>query len=235
MPDWLMTYLASLQSGVMRGLATELRSGGLGTLVLAYALGALHALTPGHGKAALATYFLGREARLAHGLRIASSAAMLHVLSGFAAFLLLRFVIGQPPSITGRASPTFTAFGYGFIALAGALMLFQSFRPAKGHAHGGAALTAGIGLLPCPLTISVLGFAWVQSNGAMVAAVLIALSLGIATTIGLVALLAILARDRVGVLLADRLPEIERAARIFQAVAGLIIVVLALYAIAALR
>ena len=40
MPDWLMTYLASLQSGVMRGLATELRSGGLGTLVLAYALGA---------------------------------------------------------------------------------------------------------------------------------------------------------------------------------------------------
>ena len=49
MPDWLIVYLGSLQAGVMRGLAAELRAGGVGTVTLAFTLGAVHALTPGHG------------------------------------------------------------------------------------------------------------------------------------------------------------------------------------------
>ena len=112
----------------MRGLAAELRAGGLGTVALAFTLGAVHALTPGHGKAALTAYFLGREARIGKGLRVALSAALLHVLSGFAAFLVLRFAVGQAPSMFGRGSPTFTAFGYALIVLAGAMMLYQSVR-----------------------------------------------------------------------------------------------------------
>lgn len=44
-------------------------------------------------------------------------------------------------------------------------------------------LTGGIGLLPCPLTISVLAFAWIQGTAVMVAVVLATLALGIATTI----------------------------------------------------
>ena len=55
MPDWF-GYLASLQGGVVRSLATELRAGGINTAALAFALGALHALTPGHGKAARIGY-----------------------------------------------------------------------------------------------------------------------------------------------------------------------------------
>src|SRR5262245_52731639 len=34
--DWLMGYLASLQEGILRNLAAELRAGGLGTAVLAF-------------------------------------------------------------------------------------------------------------------------------------------------------------------------------------------------------
>jgi hypothetical protein len=75
MPDWLITYLGSLQGGIVRTLAAEMRAGGLGTAWLAFGLGALHALTPGHGKAALAAYFLGREARIGKGVRIALMAA----------------------------------------------------------------------------------------------------------------------------------------------------------------
>jgi ABC-type nickel/cobalt efflux system permease component RcnA len=162
MLDWLMPYLASLQGGVLRNLAAELRAGSLGTAAFAFILGALHALTPGHGKAMLAAYFLGQEARIGKGLGVTLSAALLHVVSGFAAFLVLRVLLGQLPSMLGRNPPTFTVIGYGLIVLAGAVMLVQSLRPATGvHTHGGAvALTAGIGLLPCPLTISVLGFAW---------------------------------------------------------------------------
>ncbi len=180
MPDWLNIWLAQIQGGIMNTLAAELRAGGIATAWLAFTLGALHALTPGHGKAALAAYMLGHDSRIGKGLRIALTAALLHVLSGLLVFLVIRFVIGKSPLLFGRPSPSFTAVGYGLIVLAGLIMLVQSLRSSRGqHGDGGHALTAGIGLLPCPLTISVLGFAWSQSSMAMVALVLVSLGLGI--------------------------------------------------------
>ena len=119
MPDWLFVWLGQVQGEIVRTLAAELRAGGLGTAGLAFGLGALHALTPGHGKTALAAYFVGHEARVAKGLRVALLAALLHVLSGFAVFLVLRFIVGQVPSLSGRGSPMFAVIGYGLIALAG--------------------------------------------------------------------------------------------------------------------
>jgi nickel/cobalt transporter (NicO) family protein len=228
MPDWLIAYLGSLQGAIVRTLAAEMRAGGLGTAWLAYGLGALHALTPGHGKAALAAYFLGREARVGKGVRIALTAALLHVLSGFAVFLVLRFIVGQAHSITGRGSPTFTLLGYGLIIFAGAVMLFQSLRPASAGHDGAHALTGGIGLLPCPLTISVLGFAWVQGTALMVGVVLVSLALGIATTIGIVAVVTILTRHTLGQAIAHRLPQLERGARVMQGIAGVVIIVIGL-------
>jgi cytochrome c biogenesis protein CcdA len=95
----------------------------------------------------------------------------------------------------------------------------QSLRPTADH-DGATTLTAGIGLLPCPLTISVLGFAWAQGTAIMIGLVLVALALGIATTIGLVAVAAIIGRHTLGVVLLDRLPQLERASRVLQGVAG---------------
>lgn len=230
MLDWLMGYLASLQAGILRNLAAELRAGGLGTAVLAFLLGALHALTPGHGKLALGTYFLGQEVRVVRGLRVTLSAALLHVLSGFAVFLLFRFIIGQPPSLLGRPSPAFTAAGYGLIVLAGLMMLVQCLRPGSRY-NGTPALIGGIGLLPCPLTISVLGFAWVQSSAVMVGLVLLSLALGISLTIGTVAVLAILLRSTAGAALAGWVSPLERGARIVQGLAGVMIMAVGLYAI----
>jgi ABC-type nickel/cobalt efflux system permease component RcnA len=233
MPDWLMHYLASVQGGVLKSLAVELRAGSSGTAALAFALGALHALTPGHGKAVLAAYFLGQDARVGKALRVTLSAALLHVVSGFMVFLVLRVMLGQIPSLLGRNSPTFTAVGYGLIVLAGAVMLLQSLRSGSG-AHGSTyALTAGVGLLPCPLTISVLGFAWAQSSGLMVGLVLLSLALGISLTIGCVTLLAILARNTIAEPLAHRLPQLERGARIVQGAAAVIIIALGIYTMVA--
>lgn len=224
MPDWLITYLGWLQGDIVRTLAAEMRAGGLGTAWLAFGLGALHALTPGHGK--LAAYFLGRKARIGKGVRIALVAALLHVLSGFAAFVVLRLFVSQAHSITGRGSPTFTVLGYGLIIVAGAVMLFQSVRPASAGHDAAHVLTGGIGLLPCPLTISVLGFAWVQGTAIMVMVVLAGLALGIATTIGIVAVVTILARNTLGHALAQRLPQLERGARVLQGAAGVAIIVI---------
>lgn len=225
-----MTSLGGLQRSMVTTLAAELRAGGLLTAVFAFLLGAVHALTPGHGKAALAAYFLGQDAKLATGVRVALSAAFLHVIMGFVAFLVLRFVLSQAPIMTARGSPFFAASGYGLILFAGALMVFQGLRPVAVGAHPHL-LTAGIGLLPCPLTITVLGFAWAQGADLMIAVVLIALAMGIASTIGIVALLAIVLRHTVGQALAERLRGFERAARYFQVGAGVLIMVLAGYAI----
>ena len=107
-------------------------------------------------------------------------------------------------------------------------MLLQSLRKLQPHDGEPHALTAGIGLLPCPLTISVLGFAWIQTNGAMVAVVLIALAMGIATTIGSVALISILGRRMMGAALAGYLPRLERSARILQGAAGAAIALIGL-------
>ena len=225
-----MAFLGGLQRTVVSGLAAELRTGGLFTAVLAFALGALHALTPGHGKAALAAYFLGQEAKIATGIRVTLAASILHVLMGAFAFVVLRFVVTQSPLMTGRNSPFFAVTGYSFILIAGAAMLVQSLRPTPSLARPHA-LTLGVGLLPCPLTITVLGFAWVQSTGAMVVVVLIALAAGIAFTIGTVALSSIVLRRLVGQTLAERVSGLEPVARYVQGAAGAIIVVIALYSI----
>jgi ABC-type nickel/cobalt efflux system permease component RcnA len=234
-PEWLIGYLSSLQGGIVRSLAAELRAGGLGTAALAFGLGAVHALTPGHGKAALAAYFLGKEARIGKGLYVSLSAALLHVLSGFAAFLVLRFAVGQAPSITGRVSPMFMIIGYGLIIAAGIVMLVQSLRPGHTTQDSAHALTAGIGLLPCPLTISVLGFAWAQGTAAMVALVLFSLALGIATTIGLVAIFAIMGRTIMGTALGNRVPQLDRGARVLQGMAAVAIIAIGVYTLVILR
>src|SRR5215218_4055047 len=147
-----MSYLSGLQRMAVSGLAAELRAGGAFAAILAFALGALHALTPGHGKAALAAYFLGKQAQIATGLRVALGAAFLHVLMGFAAFLVLRFLVTQRPFMAARGSPAFSLIGYGLVALAGVIMLIQSLPPSAAGLHPHI-LTIGVGLLPCPLTI----------------------------------------------------------------------------------
>jgi ABC-type nickel/cobalt efflux system permease component RcnA len=230
MPDWLAMFLSGLQRSTVNGLATELRAGGIFTAVLAFALGALHALTPGHGKSALTAYFLGQEARLGTGIRVALAASLLHVAMGDLAFIVLRFVVSQTPLMTGRGSPFFLVTGYGLILVAGIVMLVQSLRPASTAAHPHV-LTLGVGLLPCPLTISVLGFAWAQASGPSVMIVLMALAAGIAFTIGVVAVLAILLRRYAGHALAHRISGFALWGRRLQAMAGAAIIVIAIYSL----
>jgi len=45
MPDWLTIWLGLTEGGIIRTLAGELRTGGAAAAWLAFALGALHALT----------------------------------------------------------------------------------------------------------------------------------------------------------------------------------------------
>jgi ABC-type nickel/cobalt efflux system permease component RcnA len=65
----------------------------------------------------------------------------------------------------------------------------------------------------------------------MVAAVLLSLACGIALTIGAVALIAIAARRFAGPPIFRRISNMERGARVLQAVAGVLIAAIAAYSI----
>ena len=134
--------------------------------------------------------------------------------------------------IISLGSPVSMTFGYALIALAGAVTLGQSMRaPHQSRQDGAHALTASIGLLPCPLTISVLGFSWAQSHGAMFAVVILSLALGLSLTIGLVAVLAIAARYALGASAGGYFSQFERSGRVLQAFASLAMIAIAVGAI----
>jgi ABC-type nickel/cobalt efflux system permease component RcnA len=76
-------------------LASEVRAGGFGALALAFALGALHVLTPGHGKSVLTAYFLGKDVALTFG--IATTIGLVPVSA-----ILSRKLIGS--ALAARAS-----------------------------------------------------------------------------------------------------------------------------------
>lgn len=67
-------------------------------LAVAVGLGLVHALTPGHGKAVIFSYFLGHTASPLTGLRVAAGAAITH---GTIAVLLV-LVAGRVLSPLGR-------------------------------------------------------------------------------------------------------------------------------------
>ena len=62
-----------------------------------------------------------------------------------------------------------------------------------------------------------------------------ALAFGIAATIGIVAVFAILTRATMGAALAHQLPQLERGSRILQGIAAVAIIAIGLYTLATLR
>ncbi len=67
--------------GVLAGHALQLFEAGgyfVTGMAVAVALGLVHALTPGHGKAVIFSYFLGHNAHPFSGIKVAAEAAVTH-------------------------------------------------------------------------------------------------------------------------------------------------------------
>lgn len=169
-------------------------------MAVAVGLGLVHALTPGHGKAVIFSYFLGHAASPLAGVRVAAGAALTH---GTIAVLLV-LVAGRALSPLGRPSGAASllegAAGL-IVAAIGALYVVLAARSLRrplsdGHVAAGSRpfLSVAMGLLPCPLTIIVVGFA--INRGATLAGIVLAagISLGAAVTIGCFGLLGIALR-----------------------------------------
>ena len=199
----------------------------IAVLPLGVFLGALHALTPGHSKTVLATYVAGSTATVARGLAVAATLAVTHVFSAVAIALLalplMSHSLGQ-----GADSPLLADLSRGLLAAIGLWMVWRAWRhPVHGHAEG-PAVGVIAGLIPCPLTLFVMTYAMVREIPEAGLVFALAMMLGILTTLGGVAALSVLAREALSRLIESRGKSLARASRLFEGLAGVILIAIGL-------
>jgi ABC-type nickel/cobalt efflux system permease component RcnA len=193
--------------------------GGLLALLAAFAVGALHALAPGHGKAVAAGYLIGERGRVRHAVALGMTVALMHTGSVLALGLALYSAARAPDA--ARLSDTIALVSGVVFASLGLWLLARRWR-SRGHthdvvepdhAHGAAepshshepagiqslqgvvALGAAGGLLPSPSALLVLLTALAVGRVAYGLTLIVAFSLGLATTVTLVGVAVLRGRD----------------------------------------
>lgn len=191
--------------------------------------GAAHALTPGHGKAVLATYLAGSTSSVPRALATSFALSFTHITISVLIVLLslplVRFGFGAE---AGRA-PMLELISRGLLAAVGVWMIVRAVRSRPRHAgQANPAVGAMAGLIPCPLTLFVMTFALsrgVPQAGIAFAAVMMT---GVALVLAMVALAAVLLRRQMLQLLLSRPRLVGTVERTLQLLAGLILLVVAL-------
>jgi ABC-type nickel/cobalt efflux system permease component RcnA len=195
----------------------------LGSLLIASFWGAVHALTPGHGKALVAAYLVGTRGTPRHALLLGGTVTIAHTAGVFALGLvtlgLSAFVLPE------RLYPWLTLVSGLLVVLVGTSVLRQRLRTRRDaihhgdghhsradhpHGHHGGSTSRGIlgvgvaaGLLPCPSALVVLLSAIALHRIGLGLALIVAFSLGLAATVTAIGLVAVLARRTFGRLSLD--------------------------------
>src|SRR5918996_1849405 len=224
--------LLDLQRQIQQSLAHEFRaaresSSALRSLVLmsmAFAFGAVHAVTPGHGKSVVASYFLGQGAAPRRGLAMSAKVIATHVLSAIFLVLAATFLVDVSFGARPADFPIVRLVSYTGVTAVGGFLLWHALR--RDHAPATFQPTARegplpyfAGLAPCPLTTIIMVVA--LANGMIVLGLLVSLSmaLGMIVTVTLFALTVILSRRRLLEFLARHAVRVDGVARAL-AIAG---------------
>jgi nickel/cobalt transporter (NicO) family protein len=203
-----MNSLFDLQRWLYAGIAgnlDEVATRNLWTLIYAIsaamAFGAVHALTPGHGKTVLVSYYLGRPSDLRQGLLSGLILALTHVGTAVVLVLAGVVVVSRAFALGGR-TPAFETASATMITLIGGFLLWRALRsPQHVHERDGRALAFVTGLVPCPLTTFIMTYALVRGVIVLGLIVTAAMAVGMVATIGGFAMVTILARERCVLLL----------------------------------
>lgn len=201
-------------------------------LPMGIVFGAVHAMTPGHSKALLATYLTGSSAGITRGLTVSIALSVTHVT---VAVLIALFSLPLVSIMIGSAgsAPLLEDLSRGLLGVIGAWMLWSAlFRPPHVYAEQeGVAVGLMAGLIPCPLTLFVMTFAMsrgVPETGILFAVVMMT---GVALTLCTVALATIFFRTQIEKLLNTRPTLLNRTSKTVEAIAGVILVVVAIHEI----
>jgi ABC-type nickel/cobalt efflux system permease component RcnA len=184
----------------------ERAAAGEGVLVLlllaAFGWGALHALSPGHGKAMVAAYLVGTRGKPRHAVALGATVTVTHTIGVFALGLvtlaLSQYVLPEDlyPWLNLAAGLLVVAIGAG--------VLRSRIRHAKQHHHhhhhhdvtgrGLLGMGAAAGLIPCPSALVVLLAAVAQHEVALGMLLIVAFSLGLTGTLTALGLAVVYAR-----------------------------------------
>ena len=163
-------------------------------IALALALGAIHALTPGHGKSIILSYFLGHSARAIDGLIMAGRVAFSHSLTA----VLLVLLVGSAASKWGRpsgAAEILQLASYALITVLGLFYLYKAIKPRPPDVNSRPhALPYAVGVLPCPLTMLIVGNAIAAGSVVGGIGLAVVVAIGAAATISLFGASGILLR-----------------------------------------
>jgi nickel/cobalt transporter (NicO) family protein len=188
--------------------------------------GAIHALTPGHGKSILASYLLGSRLAMLRAFAVAAVLALTHVGSAVALALLAAPLVTRTLGGVGRA-PTLETISRGLLVAIGVWLIVRALR-GRAHPHGEGLMVGFVaGLVPCPLTLFAMLFA--LSRGVPEAGVLfaVAMMLGVLTTLAAVALLTIFMRDQLVNFTANHGASLQKIMRGLDVAAGALLIVVA--------
>lgn len=191
--------------------------------------GAIHAATPGHSKTILASYLAGSRLAAARAVGVSLVLSATHVSISVLIALLSLPLVSIAFGEVGRA-PALENLSRGLIGLIGLWMIWQALQRSKDHDHNseqGFAIGFVAGLVPCPLTLFVMIFA--MSNGVPQAGVAFAgvMMIGVALTLSLVAIIAVLFRNAVLHLMKSRPMVLGITARLLQGSIGLLLALVA--------
>jgi ABC-type nickel/cobalt efflux system permease component RcnA len=182
---------------------------GKGVLVLlllaAFAWGALHALSPGHGKSMVAAYLVGTRGTARHAVALGATVTIAHTAGVFALGLvtlaLSQYVLPED------LYPWLTLASGLLVVVVGIGVLRSRVKKARAHTHDHhhhhhhdvswrslIAMGASAGLIPCPSALVVLLGALSQHQVALGLVLITAFSLGLAATITTLGLTVVYAR-----------------------------------------
>ena len=189
--------LATTRDRGADGFAGLLRPGGglsLLLLLAAFGWGAVHALSPGHGKAMVAAYLVGTRGTPRHAVALGLIVTFTHTIGVFAlgaVTLTLSAVI-----VPERLYPWLSLASGLLVIGVGASVLRSRLRARRAHHHhhhhhhperitwrGLVAMGASAGLLPCPSALVVLLAAIAQHEVGLGLVLILAFSAGLAATL----------------------------------------------------
>jgi nickel/cobalt exporter len=204
-------------------------SGGLSLVLLLAALGwgAIHALSPGHGKAMVAAYLVGARGTPRHAVALGVVVTLTHTIGVFAlgvmTLALSEYVVPED------LYPWLNLVAGLLVVGVGAAVLRTRLRTRRAHHHhhhhdhapaswrGLIAMGASAGLVPCPSALVVLLGAIAQHEIALGLVLIVAFSAGLAATLTALGLAVVysgraLSRLRVPTPIVTALPTVSAVA-----------------------
>ncbi len=186
-------------------------------LLTAFGWGALHALSPGHGKAMVAAYLIGTRGTARHAVWLGVTVTITHTMGVFAlglvTLLLSQYILPEDlyPWLTLASGLLVVSIGAGVLR---SRLRWARARRASGEGHGHhhhhhhhahdhdhtvtrrslIAMGAAAGLIPCPSALVVLLGAIAQHEVALGLLLIVAFSVGLAGTLTALGLLVVYAR-----------------------------------------